>query len=318
MDRTPRHSGRDSMTGNSKFVSHIWVTAALFAASIEPIIVKFGFMAKCTALQLLCVKSIVGAIVLLILNRKISWVGKSTFFKGVLPVSLLLLATNTLSILSLQYIEASLLISILTVTPAAVAVVNQYLGRDILSKKFWFGFSLCASGLLLTTGGSLGNLHVLGFLLALCAVTSSTVYRVLLEKQTTVNSPSLVSAYIYIINGICAFPLLFFLQKNPFPPSAYGMGTLMGITAALANLAFLWAISQLGSTRMSIIAMLQRPLIILISAFVLKEDLNAYQICGTVLILLGIYLARVKRRVSSTAESVDDSSEALATGKNLK
>jgi drug/metabolite transporter (DMT)-like permease len=96
------------------------------------------------------------------------------------------------------------------------------------------------------------------------------------------------------------------------------MGTLMGITAALANLAFLWAISQLGSTRMSIIAMLQRPLIILISAFVLKEDLNAYQICGTVLILLGIYLARVKRRVSSTAESVDDSSEALATGKNLK
>lgn len=310
----PRPNGIPSMTGNSKFISHIWVTAALFAASIEPIIVKFGFMAKCTAWQLLCVKSIIGAIVLLLLNRKITWVGKDIFFKGVLPVSLLLLTTNTLSILSLQYIEASLLISILTVTPAAVAVVNQALGRDILGRKFWFGFSLCASGLLLTTGGSLGKLHVLGFILALSAVVSSTVYRVLLEKQTTINSPSLVSAYIYIINGLCALPLLFFLQKDPFPSSAYGMGTLMGVTAALANLAFLWAVSQLGSTRMSIIAMLQRPLIIVISAIILKESLNIWQMAGTALILLGIYLARVQRRMTPASEVAAETTDELTAG----
>lgn len=313
-----RHKGASELASKSlSTASHLWVSLALFAASIDPIIVKMGYMSHCTPWQLLCLKSVVGAVILWLITRQTTWVGSWSFWKGVLPVSLLLLCTNTLMLCSLQYIEASMLITVLTVTPAAVAVVNQTLGRDVLGVKFWIGFALCAAGLILTTGGGFGSLHSWGIVLALAAVVSSTVYRVLLEKQTSIHNPSLVSTYIFVINGICMLPTLFFFMLQSMSFTALLSGSVLGITASMANLAFLWAISQLGSTRVSIIAMLQRPLVIVVAAIALKETLTMGQIVGSALIVIGICLARVQRKVAAQNTGAEQTIDQCGTNSRL-
>ncbi len=286
-----------SITKHS-IASYFWVITALFASNIDPILVKLGYMSTCTPWQLLCLKHLGGALVICLLTRKARWVGFQVLMKEMLPAALLLLLTSTLTLLSLQYIGASLLLTILTITPAAVALTNKILGRDILGWKFWLGFFLCAAGLWLTLGYDFVSFHFLGIILALGAVISSTTYRVLQENLTVRHSPSLVSTYIFIINGICMLPLFPGLVGS-ITMSAVSIGSVLGLTAALANLAFLWAISLLGSTRVSIIGMLQRPLVIGFSALVLRESLGFWQIVGTVLVLVGIQIAKVRRKTDT-------------------
>lgn len=287
-------------TAKPRVGSYFWITATLFAASIEPIIAKMGYAAHCTPFQLLCLKSIVGALVILPLTRQSLALCRATVFK-ILPVALLLLCTSCLTLSSLQHIKASMLITIVTVTPAAVALVNQALGRDLLGPKFWIGFFMCAGGLSLTAGSELGSANWLGIVLALAAVASSTTYRVLLEKLTKEIKPAIVSAYIFLINGFCMLPLLPFIAPG-LTPQIIASGLWLGLAAALANVAFLYAISQLGSTRVSIITMLERPIVICIAAFVLKELLSPLQIAGIILVIAGVQVAKVKRKAAARAQ----------------
>jgi drug/metabolite transporter (DMT)-like permease len=289
-------------TANNKSGSYLWITATLIAASMEPIIAKMGYAVHCTPLQLLCLKSIVGALVIWPLTRQSCWVGVDGL-KRILPVALLLLSTSTLCLCSLQYIKASLLITIVTVTPAAVALANQALGRDLLGAKFWMGFALCATGLSLTAGAEFGQVHVLGIVLAFLAVASSTTYRVLLEKLTSTYKPAVVSTYIFLINGLCLLPILPFIGPS-LPPQIVLSGLWLGVAAAVANVAFLYAISILGSTRVSIMTMLERPIIITLAALVLKEALSPWQIAGIILVIVGVQLAKVTRKVQSNSAQV--------------
>lgn len=284
-------------TDKAPLSTYIWLGACLVAASIEPIVVKLGYAANCSPWQLLALKSLVGALVILPLSRKLEWVGLPGL-KQILPLAFLLLSTGSLMLFSLQYIKASLLITIMTVTPAAVAVINQFLGRDILGPKFWFGFALAACGLRLSLPDELGALHFAGVASAFLAVASSCTYRVLLERKTKLYKPALISSYIFIINGIALLPLFFmpglsFASASPF---LLASGVWLGLAAALANLAFLYAISILGSTRVSIITMLQRPIVIALSAIVLEESLSICQILGISMVIIGVQMAEVKRK----------------------
>ncbi|MBX9686605.1 MAG: DMT family transporter [Candidatus Obscuribacterales bacterium] len=281
-------------TAKEQSGNYFWITATLLAASIEPIIAKIGYAANCTPLQLLCLKSIVGALVIYPLTRKESWLAASEL-KTIIPAALLLLCTSTLSLSALQFIPASLLITILTVTPAVVALVNQALGRDTLSKKFWLGFFTCVLGLLFTLKSEFAGIHALGIGLALAAVCSSSTYRVLMERITSCYKPAIVSRYIFLINGACSLSLVPFVFQNGLPGNLLLSGLWLGTAAAVANLAFLYAISILGATRVSIISMLERPIVILIAAIVLKEALSPAQILGIILVFSGVQIAKVKR-----------------------
>jgi drug/metabolite transporter (DMT)-like permease len=274
-------------------IGTLWILATLLAASIEPVIVKFGYAANCSPWQLLCLKSIVGAIIIWPLTRQRTWVGLRGLLQ-IFPVAALLLCTGTLMLLSLQYLQASMLITIVAVTPAAVALINQALGRDILGPKFWAGFIMCAGGIYLTTG-DIGKLHLLGVGLAFAAVISSTTYRVLLERVTRIHKPAVVSTYIFLLNGLCVLPFVPTHAAN-LPPNILASGVWLGIAAAVANVSFLYAISILGSTRVSIITMLERPIVICIAALLLKEQLTPLQIIGIVIVIAGVQLAKVKRK----------------------
>jgi drug/metabolite transporter (DMT)-like permease len=279
-----------------RWQSAAWVAAALLAASIEPVIVKLGYRAAATPIQLLFIKSIVGGILILPLTRKIHRIPLKSF-KRILLASLLFLATNALVFLSLVHLSAIEVITITTTTPALVALVNQEKGRDKLSLKFWLGFILCFIGVLLTIeiykGGTL-VLSSVGLLCAFSSVVGSTIYRTQMDEITADVSPIIASSYLFLINAVIA--LFFIPWLGVIPGNIWVTGAWMGFAGAVANIAFLSAIFLIGSTRISIFSMLQRPVVILATSFILKEFLSPWQIVGILMVIIGIQWAKVTRK----------------------
>jgi drug/metabolite transporter (DMT)-like permease len=286
----------------SKLVSSMCVVVAILSASIEPIVVKLGYEQNLLPLHLLIVKTIIGSMLILPLTRTYRWIG----FKNLGRISflaMLLLSTSALSIFALKHISAVLVITIITTTPAFVAIINQIIGRDELTPKFWAGFVLCFTGVCLGLDWSSLSMSFLGFGLIFCAVCTSTTYRVTMEGAARQFSPALISTYMFLINGAVVTALLYpFAGK--IPDGAWHIGAWMGLASACANVAFLFALSILGSTRISIINILQRPAIIIAAAIILREPLTLFQGLGVVLVLVGVQMAQVKRKVRPVSVSL--------------
>ena len=269
------------------------------AASVEPIVAKFAFQDQVTALQLIVLKAGLGAVVLVpLLGRKL--LDYKSFLR-LAPIGILLFATNTLTLLALSQISVVLLITIVTTTPALVALVNSFIGRDSLSSKFWIGFAMCFLGIVITLDFHDTNTNILGLLCALAAALSSTIYRVRMEIICEKQEPVTAAGLTYFVQGVLTIFLL--PLAMPFPAKALWFGSWIGISAALANIAFVSALNLVGSTRVSVLTMIQRPLLIIAAAVFLKESVNFQQFVGIVLVMIGIQLAQVKRLARSTDQS---------------
>ncbi len=271
----------------------LWLTAAIFAASAEPIIVKLGYAAGVQPLQILVLKNCFAATVVLLLTRKFVWVGVKQLPRLAL-LAFLLFCTNGLILLSLTLVPAVVVMTLVTTTPALVAIINSSLGRDKLTIRFWAGFGLCLLGvvLMLEVKSLAGN--PLGIVAVLAAVVTSSIYRVQMETACKAINPLVVSSYQFPINVFLCIPLMFITPS--IGPEALKVGAIVGSAAALANIAFLSAMAIIGSTRVSIISLLQRPLLLILAIVVLNEPASALQLLGIVLTICGVQIAQVKRK----------------------
>lgn len=265
---------------------------------MEPVLSKIGYRYFVTPYELLILRFLIGGIVVLPLVKRYRWIGwKNT--AGLLWLALLLMITCGLVLVALKYLTAVVVITIITATPAFVAIVNQMLGKEVISKRFWFGFLLCFIGILLSIEIHRGSsnsqtFNMIGLLCAFGSVAVSTIYRTQLDDATRTFPPMQVSTYMFIMDAIVA---LFFLPTVwPMSGKTWIIGSIIGIAAAIANISFLMAIYFMGSTRMSVIGLLQRPLVILCAALILKEPLSAVQIAGIILVIIGIRMAKVTKR----------------------
>lgn len=280
----------------------LWILLALLAASLEPIVVKLGYRDGISTWQMLFLKNLFATLAILPVTRFVArgeerwrwlgWGGVAT----VATVSLQLMCTNLCSLLALQLMPAVTVITLVTSTPAFVALVNQWQGRERLTGKFWSGLSLCVLGVAMSLNVFDDGLtfEPWGLLAVAGSILSSTIYRTRMETVTRAIPPLLVSTYIFLINGSVSLLFLFpFLP--PIQGSGYGIGAWVGTAAAVANVAFLYALAKVGSTNMSLFNLLQRPLVLVLAALVLREPLTTLQIVGAVLVLVGVRWAQVKR-----------------------
>jgi drug/metabolite transporter (DMT)-like permease len=281
----------------SKYAAPAWITFALLAASVEPIVAKFAFKDQITAIQLIVLKAALGAVVLLpFIYKKLA--DRATVVR-LAPVGVLLFGTNSLTLLALSQISVVLLITIVTTTPALVGIANTILGRDELGRKYWLGFVLCFIGVVMTLEYRDLVVNTWGLISAFAAALSSTIYRVRMEMICEKQSPVEAAGITYFIQGMIT--LLLLPLAYPMPEKSLLFGAWIGISAALANIAFVSALNLVGSTRVSVLTMIQRPLLIIAAAIFLKETVNTYQIIGIVLVMVGIQLAEVKRKGADTA-----------------
>ncbi|MBX9879830.1 MAG: DMT family transporter [Candidatus Obscuribacterales bacterium] len=301
---------------NQGFIVTAWVSLVLLAASIEPIIVKLGYSASCTPFQLLAIKNIVAAIVVLPVTRVWRWVGLKGISK-IAGVSTLLLLNNLFVLLGLQSLPAVMVVTLLASTPALVAFINQWLGRDKLDFKFWVGFVLCLTGVAFTVEVNSIGFATAGIGYIALAILCSALYRVRMEDVTAKYSPLVVSNYIFLINACVTAVFLLPLIGN-LPQTAWPIGMWMGLAGAIANVAFLMALFLVGSTRISIITMLQPPVVIVAASMILKEPLTIMQIAGIAMVMLGIYMAHVRRikKEAVPSQTIEALPEAALVGRD--
>ncbi|MBX9690167.1 MAG: EamA family transporter [Candidatus Obscuribacterales bacterium] len=273
-----------------------WITLALLAASVEPIVAKFAFRLNAEPLQLIALKNILGAFFVLPLLLKWLRKGQGSGAGQMAFAGLLLFATNSLTLLSLQRLSVVLLITIVTCVPALVAILNSMIGRDRLGPKFWLGFLMCFGGIVLTLDFKDISLNLDGVIYALAAAVSSSIYRVRMEIICERENPASAAAISYFSQGLASLAIL--PWALPFAASTVFFGCWIGISAALANIAFVYALNMVGATRISVLTMTQRQLLIIAAAVLLHETVTNIQILGIALVMTGIQLAQVQRQLS--------------------
>lgn len=287
-----------------------FILLSIFLASMEPIIVKIGYgTIKADPLSIILFKNLVAGVVIIPLTTLLGSKFKVLSFRDILKicrVSLLLLFTTSMIIISLKYIPAYVMLTIFTSTPAFVTIINSLKGKERVDFIFWIGFIMAFLGITLlldlyskfNNGGIVWSSEFgFGILLAFLGVLSSSLYRTTLDDLTRIYSPILVSTYIFLINSLFVFLCSFILYMfYPLELSKEGMfiGLYGGIVGSMANISFLYALNLLGSTKVSILNMLQQPTIIILSVILLKEKLVFSQIIGIILVILGINISLKK------------------------
>lgn len=274
----------------------LWTLLALLAASVEPIIVKIGYQGSVSPYQLLIVKTLVAALLILPITRKFRWVGWSGI-RRVSSVSVLLLFNNLFTLLALQHVSVVVYLTLITTVPSVIALINMFRGKERIGLKFWLGFLLCFAGVLLSMDvASLGHQEtsLTGVLLVLASMACTVVYRIRMEGVTAEYTPVIVSLYIFWINAVLV-ALFFVPWSEPIPAQGWKIGVWIGFAAAVANVAFLAALHILGSTRISIFNILQRPMVMVAAALILHEPLTALQMAGIVMVMAGVHFAKVEK-----------------------
>ncbi len=177
------------------FSTTAWVLLALTAASIEPVLIKFGFQLEATPLAVAGLKKHCRRLCYVFAGN-VGWRRPDpaqTSFKDILIVALLLLCTNALIIVALTKLSAVELITIITSTPLMVALVNYNRRRDSHGRLFWFGLAASIAGVILSLQIGSFNLNCLGAAMALAAVLSSTTYRIRIESILAKADPTTIS-----------------------------------------------------------------------------------------------------------------------------
>lgn len=282
----------DIKNNSPKPLTVAWVATALIASSIEPLVVKLGYKGSATAYQFLVLKLILGGLFIAPIYRYIKWIGWKNF-RSLLLLSLFFVFNYVFVFYSLETITASALVTIITTTPAVVAIVNQFRRREVAGAKFWFGFTLCFIGVALTIDlfGTNRDLHPFGVMLAFLSVGTSTLYRTKMDLVTKEVQPITISAYIFMINAVIGIFCLPWIGR--IDDSTWQLAAWIGFAGAIANIAFISALKLIGSTRISILTVLQRPLVIILAALILKEPLSTFQIIGIVMVLIGVQMAKL-------------------------
>jgi drug/metabolite transporter (DMT)-like permease len=273
------------------------VVTCLLASSIEPILVKIGFLGGVSPFLLVALRFIFAGIAVAIVGQK-SFIHNfeyKTYLK-VLPLAILLLLTNSFTIIALLFSNPSLVITIITLTPAFVGICSYVFGYEDLGFSFWLGVLFAFIGVFVTINSQVSLAEITnakGVVFSFFAVITSTTYRIFLGRKTKELQSKVISSYIFINNGLVGLACLPFLyQQVTWKVGVISFWT--GIAAVCANLAFVYAVKNVGVARMSVIDLLQRPLVIVLSIMILGESVSLSQVLGVILVSLGVYFAIIK------------------------
>ena len=275
----------------------LWVSLIVIATAVQPMLVKLGYRVSLSAAQLLLVKNFLSALVVLPFLGSFRWISWREFWQ-IGRISVLILGINGFSLLALERLPAAIVVTLTTTVPLFVALANSLLGREKLRKQFWLGLFMGFVGVLLVTqifwvfwSGKTLNANFWGMLACLAAVGCATTYRANMQVLTHKFETKLLWIWAFWINFLAVSAVL--VPCTPLPSQAeWPLALGVGLSAAIANSAFIWSIRLVGATRTSVFQLLQRPVIILTCAFILGESLSLWQWIGVILVSLGVWNAQ--------------------------
>ena len=166
----------------------------------------------------------------------------------------------------------------------------------------WVGslIALLGVGMVIYNGHFVLKLNPLGDFLALMAALCWAVYSLVIKKVSSRYSATFMTRKVFFYGIMTVLPLFFinpwrFPMEKLFQPAVWMNLVFLSVVASF--LCFLWwsvAVKKIGALRTSNYVYLNPITTVIASALFLQEPMTAMAYAGSLLILLGVYLANKK------------------------
>ena len=201
----------------------------------------------------------------------------------------------TLGVLtSVIFIEVSLTILIFCLYPIYVLLYSIIIDKEKILLTVKILFLLTFFGIVMVLGPSFKVINFLGILLAIIASLGATSMIIINQKMSLKNiSPIPINIFINIFNTLLFFVILkiFFSLSFSFSINIYLLILIPSVCYSFALLSQLIAIPKIGQSYTALFLYLEPVVGVLGAVYLLKENLETYQIAGACIVIVSLLSA---------------------------
>ena len=195
---------------------------------------------------------------------------------------------------SVIFIEVSLTILIFCLYPIYVLIYSIIIDKEKILLTVKILFFITFLGIIMVLGPSFKIINLVGILLAVVASLGATSMIIINQKMSLKNiSPIPINIFINIFNTIFFFIILkiFFTLSFSFSINIYFLVLIPSICYSFALLSQLIAIPKIGQSYTALFLYLEPVVGVLGAVFLLKENLETYQITGAFIVIISLLSA---------------------------
>ena len=195
---------------------------------------------------------------------------------------------------SVIFIEVSLTILIFCLYPIYVLLYSIIIDKEKILLIVKILFFITFLGIIMVIGPSFKVINLVGILLAVIASLGATSMIVINQKMSLKNiSPIPINIFINIFNTVFFLVILkiFFSLNFGFSINIYFLILIPSVCYSFALLSQLIAIPKIGQSYTALFLYLEPVVGVLGAVFLLKENLETYQITGAFIVIVSLLLA---------------------------
>ena len=195
---------------------------------------------------------------------------------------------------SVIFIEVSLTILIFCLYPIYVLFFSIIIDKEKISLTVKILFFVTFLGIVLVIGPSFKVINIVGILLAFLASLGSTSMIIVNQKMSIKGiSPIPINIFINVFNTFFFFVILkiFFSLNFNFDINIYLLILIPSVCYSFALLSQLIAIPKIGQSYTALFLYLEPVVGVLGAGFLLKENLETYQMIGASIVIISLLSA---------------------------
>ncbi len=195
---------------------------------------------------------------------------------------------------SVIFIEVSLTILIFCLYPIYVLLFSIIVDKEKISLTVKTLFFVTFLGIVLVIGPSFKVINIVGILLAFLASLGSTSMIIVNQKMSIKGiSPIPINIFINVFNTFFFFVILkiFFSLNFNFDINIYLLILIPSVCYSFALLSQLIAIPKIGQSYTALFLYLEPVVGVLGAVFLLKENLETYQMIGASIVIISLLSA---------------------------
>lgn len=199
--------------------------------------------------------------------------------------------------ISFNYLPMEMVAILLYTYPIMVFIYTAVFKRHSLGYKKLFALLLAFLGCILTLDILSGQFKysLKGVIFAVLCAMFYAFMNIYSEEKLEGLEPLAINAYstLFSLISLMIYKFPLFVFKGEVTTSLLGYTTILALFCEIIPLTLLYAaIKHIGSLKVSIIGNLEIPTAMLVSFFILHQQIGNMQIVGTVLVIYAIYMIR--------------------------
>ena len=241
----------------------------------------------------------------LLSQKKLERINLNQFFRAFVLAILMIVLANGLTTYAEKYITSGLASLISTLSPFCVLVLNLILGHEKLSFKTIVGILLGMFGIFLIYQSSLSDLLIpeyrQGIFAILLAILAWAIGTIITKKGSANSLTMLMNVCVQmLIAGVVLTSVQYYMTPNFSPEnwslrSVFAMIYLAIFGSVVGYVAFSYLISQLPSTKVTVLSYVNVVVALFLGWLILDEIITGRIIIAAALIIGGVIIVNYRK-----------------------